>query len=388
MVFKILHYGILPVYVLFIGISSLALERATYPYLLIIYGLLFLAANWIEQLFPKHLKLFWLAELLLLLGFHYSSQLNWCVTLYLIVLSKILYTARHGMMVSLLWGFAFVFNYSLIRLTYTSTNPFHLLGMVSDCIAALAVVLMIQYFIRNEREINELKEEQGLEEQFFQSEKLKVAGELAAGMAHEIRNPLTTVKGFLQLSEKQGYNIGPWYDVIIAEVNRMNKLTVEFLEFSKPHQSHYKVMSVHECLQKVLSITLSEALILGHQIMYQEYRSELIVRMNVDKLVQVLVNLIKNAYEAMDQNGKVTLTLDRKDEYAVIVLRDTGKGIDPKALRRIFDPFYTTKESGTGLGLSISLKIIEDHGGKMAVASELNKGTTFTISLPLHVEAD
>lgn len=387
MAFKILQFGVLPVYVLFIAISSLVLQYTTFNNLLIICGLLFLAANWVEQLYPKYLPYFRVAELLLLLGFHYSSQMNWCVALYLIVLSKILYTAR-GMVVSLLWGFTFVLSYSLVRLTYTSTSPYHLLGMVSDCIGALAVVLMIQYFILNEREKNELKEEKGLEEQFFQSQKLKVAGELAAGMAHEIRNPLTTVKGFLQLSEKQGYNIAPWYDVIIAEVNRMNKLTVEFLEFSKPHQSHYKVLSVHECLQKVLSITLSEAMILGHQIMYHEFQGELKVRMDVDKMVQVLVNLIKNAFEAMPEHGKVTLTLGCKDQHAVITLRDTGKGMDAKALRRVFEPFYTTKESGTGLGLPISLKIIEDHGGKMAVASELHKGTTFTIRLPLHMETN
>lgn len=221
------------------------------------------------------------------------------------------------------------------------------------------------------------------ENHLVQSEKLRVVGELASGMAHEIRNPLTTVKGFLQISRSNGYNIEPWYELIMDEINRMSELTAEFLQFSKPHVALYKVRPIHQCLHRVISLMESESVRLGHRIIYQPINPELEIRMDQDKLVQLFLNLIKNAFEAMSDEGVVTIRLYASDTYAVIEVQDTGKGIPETEMDKVFHPFYTTKDNGTGLGLSICHKIVVDHGGSMEMESKLMVGTTFRITLPL-----
>jgi diguanylate cyclase (GGDEF)-like protein len=221
------------------------------------------------------------------------------------------------------------------------------------------------------------------EEHMLRSEKLRVVGELASGMAHEIRNPLTTVKGFLQISKANGYNIENWYALIMDEINRMSDLTAEFLQFSKPHAAQFRVHSLHDCIHRVISLTESEAAKLGHQLIYEHPVEPIQVMMDQDKMVQLLLNLVKNAYEAMQDNGMVILRLSLKKRHAVLVVQDNGEGIPSDQLEKIFHPFYTTKESGTGLGLAICHKIVQDHQGSMEVESVLHQGTTFTITLPI-----
>lgn len=208
-------------------------------------------------------------------------------------------------------------------------------------------------------------------------------GEMAAGLAHEIRNPLTIIHGFLQHSKERNYNIQPWYDLILSEVSRMNKLTVEFLQFSKPNVSLYQTYSIHECLKRVILLTESKARSSGHQIVYTEYNPDLFIQMDFDKMVQVFVNLIDNAIQSMDENGNVTIRLLKVENKAVVEVSDVGVGIEEADLKKIFSPFYTTKSDGTGLGLSICQKIIQDHGATIEAASILNQGTSFTICFPL-----
>lgn len=237
-----------------------------------------------------------------------------------------------------------------------------------------------------ERNLYTMKRESWLkrEEHMLRSEKLRVVGELASGMAHEIRNPLTTIKGFLQLSKAGQFNIEPWYELIMDEINRMSMLTAEFLQFSKPHVSQYRVHSIGQCIQRVISLLDSEVSRLGHQIVFEPADEPLNMLMDQDKMLQLLLNLVKNALEAMPEQGVVTIRLYSSEEgLAVIEVADTGMGIPEKDLDKIFVPFYTTKDSGTGLGLSICHKIVQDHEGRIEVESEAAKGTKFTITLPL-----
>ncbi|WP_281887955.1 ATP-binding protein [Paenibacillus sp. YYML68] len=220
------------------------------------------------------------------------------------------------------------------------------------------------------------------EEHMLRSEKLRVVGELASGMAHEIRNPLTTIKGFIQLSKAERYNIEPWYELIMDEINRMSMLTAEFLQFSRPHITSYKVHSLRSCVQRVISLLESEATRLGHKLDFQPDRYELLMRMDQDKMLQLLLNLVKNALEAMEEQGTVDIKLYPVDRHAVIEIMDDGKGIPEGELDKIFIPFYTTKDSGTGLGLSICHKIVQDHEGTIEVESLVGLGTKFTITLP------
>jgi signal transduction histidine kinase len=221
------------------------------------------------------------------------------------------------------------------------------------------------------------------EEHMLRSEKLRVVGELASGMAHEIRNPLTTVKGFLQISKANGYNIENWYALIMDEINRMSDLTAEFLQFSKPHATQFRIHSLHDCILRVISLTESEAAKLGHELHYEHPTEPIHVIMDQDKMVQLLLNLVKNAYEAIRERGIVNLRLFRQNHHAILVVQDNGQGIPADELEKIFHPFYTTKESGTGLGLAICHKIVQDHQGTMGVESVLHQGTIFTITLPI-----
>ncbi|MCU6795177.1 ATP-binding protein [Paenibacillus sp. WQ 127069] len=236
-----------------------------------------------------------------------------------------------------------------------------------------------------ERNLYMMKRESWLkrEEHMLRSEKLRVVGELASGMAHEIRNPLTTIKGFLQLSRADNFNVRPWYDLIMDEITRMSMLTAEFLQFSKPHATQFKVHAIDDCIQRVLSLLDSEAARLGHEIQFEHAGQPLYLMMDQDKMLQLLLNLIKNAFEAMEEQGFVRVHLSNHNQSAVIEISDTGSGIPQSELEKIFLPFYTTKDSGTGLGLSICHKIVQDHQGTMEVESESGKGTKLTITIPL-----
>jgi len=220
-------------------------------------------------------------------------------------------------------------------------------------------------------------------EEVFRSERLRAVGELAAGMAHEIRNPLTAIRGFLQLSRGQAFNIAPWYEVIMGEVTRVTNLTAEFLQFSKPQANHMKLERVGHCLERVMSLTESDAASRGHRITLEITGEPVVVNMDRDKIVQVLINLIRNAFEAMAEPGEVHIDLSQDGNQALISITDTGIGIPEHSLATIFNPFYTTKEEGTGLGLALCQKIAQDHHGKITVHSEMGIGSTFTLYLPM-----
>lgn len=223
------------------------------------------------------------------------------------------------------------------------------------------------------------------EEQILRAEKLKLVGELAAGIAHEIRNPLTTVRGFLQLAKRNDYNIGPWYELMMGETARVSELTAEFLQFSKPHAIQFKIQSLKECIERVLYLTKSEATYHGHELRFECTEDGLPVyaRFDKDKIVQLLINLVRNAYDAMTDAGTVTIRLKHEEDKALIVIEDTGKGIPASHMDKIFNPFFTTKETGTGLGLSVCHQIMHDHNGTIEVNSMEGVGTRVLLRLPL-----
>ncbi|WP_308635711.1 ATP-binding protein [Paenibacillus silvisoli] len=222
------------------------------------------------------------------------------------------------------------------------------------------------------------------DEHFFRADKLKVIGELAAGMAHEIRNPLTTIKGFLQLAYQNEYkDIERYHPMIMDEITRVSELTSEFLQFSKPNLSQMKAESVQSCIERAISIMGTEIVRKGHHLSVDYPDDPLYVLVDKDKIVQVLVNLFKNSIDAMDDLGQVGVHVYGVDGEACIELSDTGSGMSEDTREKLFEPFYTTKGHGTGLGLSISHKIVQDHGGRMDVKETSAKGTVFCIMLPV-----
>ncbi|WP_324893513.1 ATP-binding protein [Paenibacillus sp.] len=221
------------------------------------------------------------------------------------------------------------------------------------------------------------------EAHWLHNERLTAVGELAAGMAHEIRNPLTTVKGFLQVSKQNGYNVTDYYDIIMHEIKRMSDLTAEFLQFSKPAALRPSWTTVQECVQTAVQLTESEAIQHGHQLRITADEAPISALLEKDKIVQVLINVIRNGIDAMGEpGGTLTIAVYRRGEFGVVDVTDTGVGIPDEHLARLFQPFFSTKAKGTGLGLSISQKIMSDHGGFISVRSKVGSGTTFTIRLP------
>nr|WP_230632912.1 PAS domain-containing sensor histidine kinase [Paenibacillus athensensis] len=227
-----------------------------------------------------------------------------------------------------------------------------------------------------------------LEEMVQRSDRLAMIGQIAAGTAHEIRNPLTSIKGFLQvlrstfetkgMEKEKGYT-----EVMLTEITRINELVNEFLLLSKPKHVTYEAVDVSAVLRGILPIINNEAILYKVHLQYEACFHLPEVIADQELLKQVFLNISKNGIEAMTDGGTLTITekIDPVERYVNIDIHDTGPGIPMFVIDKIFDPFFTTKDNGTGLGLSVCQRIIHDMGGGIRVASK-GFGTTFTISIP------
>ncbi|WP_033543658.1 ATP-binding protein [Planococcus sp. CAU13] len=232
------------------------------------------------------------------------------------------------------------------------------------------------------RDITYQKESEQL---ILQSEKLKLAGEIAAGVAHEIRNPMTVISGFIQIMHQDPEHRYPQYtEIIQSELERINLIISEFLVLAKPQAPEIKEFSLRKLIVQLSLLFSSEFNLKG--IVFEEHWNEdedYILRGEEHAIKQVFINLLKNAVEAMAPEGKIALYVSQSTDSLISVkIRDTGTGISAESLHRLFEPFYTTKENGTGLGLLISQKIIQDHGGSLLISSEPGTGTTAEVVLP------
>ena len=215
-------------------------------------------------------------------------------------------------------------------------------------------------------------------------DRLKAIATLAAGMAHEIKNPLTAIKVFAEHLPTK-YNDPDFRDkfkgVMVKEVDRVNNIVQQLLDFSKPKDPELKPDSVQEILEETLSLLNSS--FLGHRIeVVRDYKAGPKLLVDRNQLKQAFLNLLLNTLQAMPNGGTLTVatSLNRKDEF-VVSIADTGVGIPEDQLAHIFDPFFTTKEAGTGLGLSIVHGIVTRHGGKINVQSTPKHGSRFSINL-------
>lgn len=251
--------------------------------------------------------------------------------------------------------------------------------------AALAIESADAYKELKEK-VKQLKDAQ---ERLIRSERLAVMGNMAAYIAHEIRNPLVTIGGFARSilrtfnkDEKIEKDVG----VIVEEVNRLEKILANIMDFSRPVESVKLVSQINEILENTCSL-MEPYLNSGHIQLKKVFGSN-IPKIVVDtaQLKQVFLNIIKNAVESMNRGGKLTIETLKESDYVKINIMDTGEGMTAEILQNIFVPFFTTKVDGTGVGLAVSQKIIDDHGGHIEVKSELQSGTTFSIYLPLKSE--
>ncbi|WP_051688191.1 PAS domain-containing sensor histidine kinase [Desulfofalx alkaliphila] len=225
---------------------------------------------------------------------------------------------------------------------------------------------------------NDITERVRIEEEISRLEKLNLVGEMAAGISHEVRNPIATVRGFLQiLAEKEGCRqYANYFDMMIEELDRANSIITEFLTLGKKDKgSCMKLRNINDILQALTPLIQADALGMGKYINVELGKVPHLM-LNSNEIRQVILNLCRNGLEAMEAGGKLTIRTYADSDHVVLAVQDEGKGIDPKVLNKLGSPFLTTKENGTGLGLSICYGIASRHDAKIDVDSG-EKGTTF-----------
>ncbi|KMJ58246.1 sporulation kinase [Bacillus sp. LL01] len=231
-----------------------------------------------------------------------------------------------------------------------------------------------------------ITEKREMEDQLRKSDTLTVVGELAAGIAHEIRNPMTALKGFIQLLQNsmEEDQYGMYFDVITSELKRIESIITEFLVLAKPQAISYQKKSVTVIMKETLDLLSAQASLDNVQFVTTIEEGLPDIHCEPNQLKQVFINILKNAIEVMPKGGTVSVSLSKVEgEQVLISIMDEGIGIPEDKLKKLGEPFYTTKDRGTGLGLMVSYKIVEEHNGTIEVNSELGRGTTFDIRLPI-----
>ena len=221
------------------------------------------------------------------------------------------------------------------------------------------------------------------EEYIRKTEKMNIVGQLAAGVAHEIRNPLTSLKGFIQLIDQE-YSIAPKYTkIMLDELDRIEFVSSELLVLAKPEVKVKKRISIGHLIENVVELLNMQAITKAITIKMKPLAEDIYVEGNANQLKQVFINVLKNAIEASAKNSVITIRHKRTENKLAIFITDRGRGISKDRLEKIGEPFYTNKEKGTGLGLVVSMRIMKEHSGDITFDSEEGQGTTVTVFLPV-----
>ena len=254
-----------------------------------------------------------------------------------------------------------------------------------DSILVIATFLVLTHIIYLGIIYLLLKRQAAREKQENEAQKLELVGSLAASTAHEIRNPLTGIKGLVQLlSEK--YNDSDdelYFSVINQEIERINEIVSEFLILGKPTVQKMEVVDLTKVIKELHPLIVSEATLKQIDFICDIPAKPVHVMCTKDQMKQVILNITRNAFEAMDNGGNLTLHLTEKNNRCELSIIDNGIGMKEEIMEKIFTPFYTSKETGTGLGLVVCRRILQSFNGDIQISSKENKGTKVLISLPL-----
>lgn len=235
----------------------------------------------------------------------------------------------------------------------------------------------------------DITEQRRYEREVAKGELLAAVSELAAGTAHEIRNPLTTVRGFIQLLASKHASEKEYYDLILKELDRANKIIGDFLALAKPRANEMGFSSINHLIEDILLLVESQANLHGIGLVKDLAGDIPLTCIQPDQIKQVFLNLIRNSFQAMPDGGHLYIStkLGEQGDFIIMEIKDTGVGIPADRMAKLFVPFCSTKADGSGLGLTISYRIVKNHGGDIKVESEEGKGTVFRVYFPVSMGA-
>ena len=223
--------------------------------------------------------------------------------------------------------------------------------------------------------------------QMSRAEHLATLGELAAGLAHEIRNPLAGIAGVIEIIGRDLPATSPARAVVKdvrLEINQIDHILTDLLQTARPHPPEIRRSDLNTTVEHAVMLARQQALSKPIDIQFRKNPNVPEVEHDSDQIHQVLLNLMINSIQAIEGSGKIAVDVGTHDAFATIAVVDSGRGILPEDLPNIFRPFYTTKGNGTGLGLALARRIVEEHGGHIDVASTVGKGASFVVNLPIH----
>lgn len=231
--------------------------------------------------------------------------------------------------------------------------------------------------------VRDITERKKTEELLNKSDTLAAIGQLAAGVAHEVRNPLTVIKGFIQLFQINKEDQDKYFDLMLSEIERIEAILQEFLSIAKTDDINTEKKNIYQIFKNVVSLINTKAIMTNIQVELHTESKDIMIECSENQLKQVFINILQNSIEAMPDGGKVSIHIKEiNDDGVIIHVIDEGIGIPEERIKRLGEPFYSTKEKGTGIGLMLSYKIIESHQGTISIMSEVGIGTTVTIYLP------
>jgi signal transduction histidine kinase len=282
----------------------------------------------------------------------------------------------------------------LIRIGYSPKEIYPVLSQIKKNVALsisffliLGVSAITLIWVNQNRHLRKMKE---LEDRIQLAERLSSLGHLAAGVAHEIRNPLNAMgmglqrlkREFIPQDESKREEYISFMELILKETRRVNEIIEQFLTLSRPFQLNLRVSSLQNLLKNLVTLFQEEAASLGITLQ-PEIPSDLpLIKMDPERLTQAFINIMKNGMQAMGQGGILHIETKSLKEGVEVIISDSGPGIPPEQMEKIFNYYYTTKEKGVGLGLPIAHRIIEAHGGQLKIESRVGSGTKVIVMLP------
>ncbi len=282
----------------------------------------------------------------------------------------------------------------LIRIGYSPKEIDPVLGQIKKNVALsifffliLGISAVTLIWVNQNRHLRKMKE---LEDRIQLAERLSSLGHLAAGVAHEIRNPLNAMgiglqrlkREFLPPDESKKQEYISFMELILNEIRRVNEIIEQFLTLSRPFQLNLRKSSVQDLLNNLVTLFREEASSLGIALRAEIPSNLPLIEMDPERLTQALINIMKNGMQAMEKGGTLRIEAKSLREGVEVTLSDSGSGIPPEQTDKIFNYYYTTKEKGVGLGLPIAHRIIEAHGGQLKIESHVGSGTKVTVILP------